>query len=275
LTTFMDVLAEGGRGVGKRFGIDGFQVVVNGSASAVGAELGGVGLEEKEERFQFGVYDAVFGKGLRAVRRVSIGTDDIQEERRGSALKNAVGLSIDHRMWVGSYQLLEGRHRWGLLRVREELVGGQVPGQVVAMDMIELIEGRAGLGGRGRGHLGIGGALRGRCRREHGTGSGHRRSGFKYWGGGRGPGGFLNLIVDKLHDLFRREEVGRRGRAWVGAGGSYARSSLGQSRTVRWGGALSRKLLGSRRASESRVQMAGREGTEEPSMGGESMSMLA
>jgi hypothetical protein len=112
-----------------------------------------------------------------------------------------------------------------LLRVREELVGGQVPGQVVATDMIELIEGRAGLGGRGRGHLGIGGALRGRCRREHGTGSGRRRSGFKYWGGGRGPGGFLNLIVDKLHDLVRREGVGRRG-ASLGRSGWVIRSVI-------------------------------------------------
>jgi hypothetical protein len=65
--------------------------------------LGGVGLQKKKERLQFGVYEVVLGGGLRAVRGVYIGADDVQEECRGSTLKNTVRLSVYHRAWVGSH----------------------------------------------------------------------------------------------------------------------------------------------------------------------------
>jgi hypothetical protein len=126
LATFADVLAESGRSVGKRFGVDGFQVVVDNSTSSVGAELGGVGLQKKKERLQFGVYEVVLGCGLRAVRGAYIGADDVQEECRGSTLKNTVRLSVYHRAWLVVTSFLK-REVGATVQGRRQARGGPSP----------------------------------------------------------------------------------------------------------------------------------------------------
>jgi hypothetical protein len=117
LAAFADVLAEGGRRVGKSFSVDGFQVVVDCCTSAVGAELGRVGLQKEKERLQFWVYKSILGGWLRAVRGADVGADDVQEERRGGTGEDAVRLSVDHRTGVGSHQFLEGGGGGRLFRV--------------------------------------------------------------------------------------------------------------------------------------------------------------
>jgi hypothetical protein len=89
--------------------------------------LGGVGLQKKKERLQFGMDEAMLGGRLQEVLGAGIGADDVQEERRGSALKETVRLSVDHHPGIGGHQLPERLQRRGLLGVREKLVGGTSP----------------------------------------------------------------------------------------------------------------------------------------------------